>query len=52
MSEIINWKKYYTLKESSEMLDSSIEKSADLLISELKSKKDARRIKNKHLMYV
>jgi len=40
------------LKESSDMLDSSIEKSADLLISELKSRKEYRKNSNKNLMYV
>ena len=52
MSKIINWKKYYTLKESSEMLDISIDQSADLLISELKARKNTRELKNNNLAHV
>jgi hypothetical protein len=52
MSKTIKWKIYYTLQESSDIIDNNIEKSADLLISELKSRKNTRKIKDNHLMHV
>ena len=39
-----SWKTYYSLEESSQQLDKSIEKSADLLVAELKTRKKSREI--------
>ena len=52
MSKTVNGNTYYTLEESSDILDKNIEKSADLLISELKLKRNIREIKNNNLMHV
>ena len=52
MSKVVNWKTYYLLEESSKMLDDSIEKSADLLISELKNRKNARKLRDNNLVHV
>lgn len=46
MTKTVNGKTYYTLKESSDILDINIEKEADLLVSELKLRK------NNNLMHV
>ncbi len=49
MPKTIDWKKYYTIKESSDILDKNIEKSADLLIWELREKRE---INNNYIMNV
>lgn len=47
-----DWKIYYSLEEFSQKLDKSIEKSADLLVEELKANKKTREIESKNLAHV
>jgi len=47
-----SWKTYYSLEESSKQLDKSIEKSADLLVAELKTRKKSREIESKKVAHV
>ena len=47
-----SWKTYYSLEESSQQLDKSIEKSADLLVAELKTRKKSREIEYKKVAHV
>ena len=47
-----DWKTYYSLEESSQQLDKNIDESADLLVAELKARKQSRKVESKKLAHV